>query len=314
VNTTNGTELNPPSQYLQSWNFTVERDLGHGLGLEAGYAGSKGTHLGRKYDINQILRTPTSQLRPYPGFGEIDYYSFGQNSNYNAATFSLLKRFERNLFFRVNYTFGKSIDTASGLNYAGAGGFAGAQNSLDPNAERGRSDFDIRHTFSMNFTCEVPFRRNWLVRGWQLAGTGRAYGGQPFTPVIKSTTIDLGEPTRPDRLANGSLPNPGSNANPGPNDWFNVAAFAVVPDSAFRFGNSGRNILDGPGFVALNLALSKRFNLGERAKAQFRWEAFNVSNHPNFKLPNTGVDTSTASAITSAQPSREMQLGLRLEF
>jgi len=121
VNSTNGYEVNAPSQYLQSWNFTVERELGGGVGIEAGYTGSKGTHLGRKYNIDQSLPQPGNP-KPIPAFSDVEYYGFGSNSSYNAGTVSILKRFDHGLFFRANYTYGKSIDTASGLNYAGAGG------------------------------------------------------------------------------------------------------------------------------------------------------------------------------------------------
>jgi hypothetical protein len=313
INATTGYEVNAPSQYLQSWNFTIEREIGRGVGVEVGYTGSKGTHLGRKYDIDQAVRKSGAALpdgsypRPIPGFSDVEYYSFSQNSSYNAATISVLKRLDHGIFFRVNYTCGKSLDTASGLNYAGAGGYAGAQDQHNLLAERGRSDFDVRHNFSMNFTYQVPFH-NLIVRGWQLSGTGRAYSGQPFTPSMKSTSQLLGEPTRPDRVANGSL------ANPTPLGWFNVAAFPIVPDSAFRFGNSGRNILDGPGFMAFNLALSKQFTIAERARAQFRWETFNFTNRANFNLPNKQVDTLGAGTITGAGASRVMQLGLRVEF
>jgi hypothetical protein len=308
VNTANGFEVNTPSPYLESWNFTIERDLGLGVGLEAGYSGSKGTHLGRKYDINQVLRTPTSSTRPYTGFGDIEYYYFGANSSYNAATLTLRKRLQHGLIFRANYTYGKSIDVASGLNYAGDGGIAGAQNSLDLNAERGRSNFDIRHVFSMNFAWRIPFNQNFLVRGWQLAGSGTAYSGAPFTPQLSGPSADLGQATRPDRTANGSLPNPSANL------WFNLGAFTTVPDSAFRFGNSGRNILDGPGAVALNLALSREFRIGERSRAQLRWETFNAGNHTNLNLPNIVLDKANAGTITSSKPARVMQLGLRYQF
>jgi hypothetical protein len=308
VTTANGYEVNPPSPYLQSWNFTVEREIGKGVVIETGYAGSKGTHLGRKYDINQELRTPTSTTRPYAGFGDIEYYSFGQNSSYNSGTITARKRFEHGLFFRANYTYAKSIDVNSGLNYAGGGGYQGAQNSLNLNAERGRSDFDIRHVFSMNFAWQVPFRKNLLIRGWQLAGSGTAYSGQPFTPQLSGPSQDLAQATRPDRLANGSV------ANPSATRWFDVAAFAIVPDNAYRFGNSGRNILDGPGTVAINLALTRNFVILEHQRLQFRWEAFNVSNHTNFQLPNNTLDKANASTITSAKAARVIQLGLRYSF
>jgi hypothetical protein len=157
----------------------------------------------------------------------------------------------------------------------------------------------------MNFAYMLPFTRNQLVRGWQLAGSGVVYSGQPFTPQI-SGTKDVGVATRPDRIGNGALP------NPTVNDWFDLNAFNITP--AGQFGNSGRNILDGPGTVAINLALSKQFYFGERTALQLRWETFNVTNHPNFNLPNDVVDKAGAGTITGAKDPRIMQLGARLEF
>lgn len=310
--TANGWELNPPSPYLESWNFTIERDLGSGVALEAGYNASKGTHLGRKYDVNQEIRTPASTTRPYAGYGDIEYYTFGGNSSYQAGTVTLRKRFEHGLFFRANYTYGKSIDANSGLNYAGNGGYQGAQNSDDLNSERGRSDFDMRHVFSMNFAWRIPIKGNMLVRGWQIAGSGAAYSGQPFTPQLSGPSNDLAQATRPDRIASGGL------ANPSPTMWFNLAAFSTVPDTAYRYGTSGRNILDGPGTININLSLSKEFTVREHNRFQFRWELFNATNHTNLKLPNDTLDKANAGTITSAGtndlPARVMQIGLRYQF
>jgi hypothetical protein len=306
--TTSGWELRAPSPYLESWNFTIEREIGRGVVIETSYTGSKGTHLGRKYDVNQEIRTPTSTTRPYAGYGDTEYYSFGGNSSYNAGTVTVRKRITNGLFFRANYTYGKSIDNNSGLNYAGAGGYQGAQNSLDLNAERGLSDFDSRHVFSMNFAYMLPFRGFALIRGWQLAGSGQARSGQPFTPQYSGPSSDLAQATRPDRLLNGSL------SDPSPTMWFNLNAFQSVPDSAYRYGNSGRNILEGPGSATINFSLSKTFRVGERIKTQFRWEAFNVLNRANFQLPADTLDKANAGTITSAGSGRQMQLGLRCSF
>ena len=314
VTSSTGYEVDAPSSYLQSWNLTMERDVIRGIAVELAYAGSKGTHLGRKYDINQAYRQPGLQLpdgsypRPIPRLNTLSYYGFGSDSSYEAGTLAVRKRFEKGLFFRFNYTFGKSIDTASGLNYAGDGGFASAQDARNLKSERGRSDFDMRHVASLNFSYEIPLHRNALVRGWQLAGTGRFYSGQPFTPQLSNGNISQGEPTRPDRIRHGSVP------SPGPERWYDVSAFPLVPLTAFRFGNSGRNILDGPGYQSLNLALSRRFRLGERADLQFRWEGFNVTNHTNFNLPNVNVDVANAATITSAQAARVLQFGFRASF
>jgi hypothetical protein len=308
VTTASGYEVNPPSPYLESWNFTIEHELGAGVAVEVGYAASKGTHLGRKYDLNQEERSPAATIRPYAGFGDIEYYTFGGNSSYQSGTVTLRKRFAHGLFFRANYTYGKSIDDNSGLNYAGAGGYQGAQDSLNLNLERGLSDFDIRQVFSMNFAWQIPFGHNMLLRGWQLAGSGTAYTGQPFTPQLSGPTIDLGEATRPDRIASGTLPNPSAT------DWFNLLAFTTVPDSAYRWGTSGRNILEGPGAVAINLALSKTFFITERNRLQFRFETFNVTNHTNFNLPADTLDKSNAGAISGNKPARVIQLGARYQF
>ena len=138
---------------------------------------------------------------------EIDY-TLGENSSYQAGTVTVRRRFSRGLFFRANYTFGKSLDTQSGLNYAGDGGYQGAQDSRNLKSERGRSDFDVRHVFSMIFAWQMPFRQNVLLRGWQLAGSGVIYSGQPLTPQLSGPSNDLAQATRPDRIANGALDDP----------------------------------------------------------------------------------------------------------
>jgi hypothetical protein len=305
--TVSGYQVNAPSPYVQSWNFTLEREIAWGVAVEAGYTGSKGTHLGRKYDINQQVVTATATTRPYPEFGDIEYYTFGQNSSYNAGTVTVRKRYQNGLTFRASYTRAKSIDTNSGLNYAGAGGYQGAQNSLNLLGERGLSDFDIRNSFVMSFVYQAPFRRNVFIRGWQLAGNGTAYSGQPFTPTISGNKQDLGQYTRPNRIASGSLPNPTAS------DWFNLNAF-VAPASLNVFGNSGRNILEGPGTVGLNLALSRTFTIGERNRIQFRWEAFNAINHTNFQLPADALDKANAGSITGNKAARQQQLALTYRF
>ena len=218
-------------------------------------------------NVNQPYRSLALQLpgggfpRPFQELNTINYYSFGSNSSYNAAMFSLRKRFSRGTFFRVNYTFGKSIDENSQTEGSGDGGNGNTQDARNLRLERGRSDWDNRHALTMSFVSELPFmRRNRFLGGWQISGSGRMYSGQPFTPVVSNAQEDQGEASRPDRIAQGTL------ANPSPERWFDVAAFPAVPVGAFRFGTSGRNILDGPGFVGMNLSLTKKFRI--RRKGQ----------------------------------------------
>jgi outer membrane receptor protein involved in Fe transport len=314
VTSASGMDPRSPSQNLQSWNFTIERSIGRGSAIEIGYVGSKGTHLGRQYDVNQPFRTLAGKLpdgtfaRPFPGWNSINYYSFNSNSSFNSVNLTLRRRFTQGLFFRANYTFGKSIDDASQIANASSGGYPGAQDSRNLGLERGRSDWDSRHNFTLGFSYDLPLGQRQFLKGWQLAGTSRMSSGQPFTPRVTGVDLNLGEANRPDRIANGGVD------NPTPERWYDVTAFPLVPSSSYRPGTSGRNILDGPGSMTVNLGLHKRFPIRDRSYIQFRWEAFNASNHTNFRMPDRFVNGITAATITNTAPARSMQLALRFVF
>jgi hypothetical protein len=299
---------------MQSWNLTLERQLGSFAALEVAYTGSKGTHLLMSEDINQMLRSPTGVLqRPYPSVNNfINYYFFDGDSIYSAGMVTLRRRFSHGFFFRANYVYSKSIDDASTWDRGANGGPQKVEDPLNRHLERGRSNWDAGHSFTMDFSYAIPWHgRNGLGRvlqGWQLTGSGRARTGWPLTPRVSTLVFNSGGSWRPDRLAKGTVP------NPTPEQWFDVADFPLVPIAVFRDGTSGRNIIDAPGLVAINAALLKNTRLREKANLQFRWEAFNLFNHANFSVPNMNMDQSTAGTITSAGAPRQMQLALRLEF
>jgi len=308
VNNVAGYELNAKTPTSQSWSFTIEREIGMQSALEVGYVGTKGSHLGRSYDLNQPFRTATSTTYPYPAFGTMTYFGFNANSSYNAGTVTFRRRFTKGFFYRASYNFGKSIDDASQLSGNSDGDIGAPQNVRNLHGDRGRSAWDVRHAVTFAFSYEMPRSANLFVRGWQIAGTGRASSGQPFTPQINGANLALGEASRPDRIAKGTL------ANPTPDRWYDLTAFPAVPDGAFRFGTSGRNILDGPGLIAFNTSLSRNFAVTERVRLQFRWEVFNLMNHANYGLPNVYVNAPNGGTIASAGNGRLMQLGGRLSF
>lgn len=314
VNNANGYEVRAPTPYLQSYNLTVEREIGGASAIEIGYVGSKGTHLGRRFDVNQPLRIPELRQngnfpRPYAGFNTIDYYSFGSSSIYNAGVVSLRRRTRGDIFYRLNYIYSKSIDDASQITGNSDGGYPGAQNARNLRLDRGRSDWDTGHAVTGIVSWQLPLaRRRRFLGGWQLSGTTRLYTGQPFTVRVSNVNLNLGEANRPDRIGKGALPNPTADR------WFQVGDFPVVPTGSFRFGNSGRNILDAPGLIAINSALLKNFRLQESRYIQFRYEVFNVFNHPNFDVPQNLVNAVNAGTITAADPGRVMQFALKIEF
>ena len=101
---------------------------------------------------------------------------------------------------------------------------------------------------------------------------------------------------------------------PTVDQWFDRKPFPGVPLASYRFGSSGRNILDGPGTVSVNLKVSRRFTVAESTTMELRAESFNLPNHPNFNLPENRVDIISGGGITRAKNNRNFQLGARLEF
>jgi hypothetical protein len=339
-----GYELRPRTSYLQSWNFTIERELGRGTAIETGYVGSKGSHLVRRYDYNQPFRTQewfaangTNFPRPISGFNTINFYGTGSNSNYHSFQVSLRRRARSGAFFRVNYSWSKSIDDASQVTGNAEGGFPNALDSRNLFLDRGRSDFDYRHVFTTVGSYPLPFgRRKPLLNrmnrlgeaalgGWQLAGTLRLYSGGPFTVRTSNVDVNLGESDRPNRVRNGKREDKAARGRRGVDfPWYDLTAFEEVPcapntNSAatcnfqsnygfepFGFGNAGRNILDGPGTISSNMSLSKNYNLGEQRRIQVRVDVFNVLNRPNFVLEN---ETRLFNALTGGYFLRTSDTG-----
>ncbi|MFN7937010.1 MAG: carboxypeptidase regulatory-like domain-containing protein [Bryobacteraceae bacterium] len=337
--TANGFTMDPQQSYLQSWNFTIERELFGGNAIEADYRGSKGTHLQRLYDFNQPYRNLSSLIagegfaRPYPLFNTINIFHTGSNSIYNAFNVSWRRRSRSGLFWRMNYSFSKSIDDASQANGQSNGGFAGALDARNLRLDRARSDWDRRHVFTAVGSANLPFGKgrkygaSWnravdsFLGGWQLSGTATAYSGPPFTVEPNTTNLDQGGSARPNRVANGALAsNPALGKKGVDYPWFDLKAFEAVPCYVapggtaaagcittsqygfppFGFGNSGRNILDAPGLFSTDLALAKNFSIKEGHNLQLRVEAFNMLNRANFVVtdPMTRFDGLTGGLLS----------------
>lgn len=316
--------------YMQHWNFNVERQIGSKTVLEVAYVGSKGTKLLTARDINQprpsVLPPGLPFVpRPDPRFDDIDLLESRANSNYNALQARFQQRLFRGLTSLVSYTWSKSIDDASNF-FSSAGDPNFPQNSFDFAAERGRSNFDVRHRLSASYSYAIPFGKGrhfladngWIstvLAGWETHGIVTLQSGRPFTvallPEIDNSgtgrsILGFGANDRPNLVGNPEV------SNGTPERWFNTAAFAFPAPGTF--GNAGRNILDGPGFQNVNASLMKNTALTERLNLQFRAEVFNLFNHPNFNLPDNFVGSPTFGRISSARDPRHIQFGLKLLF
>ena len=312
--------------YLQHWNLSVQRQLGKNRLFEVAYVASKGTKLLAGRDINQP-RASTQQpnLRPLPQFSDITILESRSNSNYHSLQMTYQQRLSSSLSMFGAYTLAKSIDDASGF-FTSSGDPNFPQDSNNPGAERGRSNFDVRQRMSLSYSYALPFGqgKQWLSKGgalaavlgdWESFGVITLQSGRPFTVALQTTldnsntgfaNLGFNGNDRPNLIGNPAL------SNPTPDRWFNPAAF-VTP--AFgSFGSAGRNIVEGPGYANVNFSLLKNVALTESIKLQFRAETFNLFNHPNFDLPDNFVGSPSFGKIRSAQSPRHIQFGLKLLF
>ena len=311
--------------YMQHWNFNVERQLGEKSVLEVAYVGSKGTKLLTARDINQpqpSVLPPGLPFVPRPDlrFDDIDLLESRANSIYHALQARFQQRLTRGFSALASYTWSKSIDDASNF-FTSAGDPNFPQNSFDLAAERGLSNFDVRHRLSLSYSYDLPFRKPGdglvanLVNGWQTFGIVTLQSGRPFTVALLSeidnsgtgrSILGFGANDRPNVVGNAEL------SNPTTAQWFNTAAFAFPAPGTF--GNAGRNILKGPSYQNVNMSILKNTHFNERVNLQFRAEAFNLFNHPNFNLPDNFLGSPTFGRITSARDPRHIEFGLKLLF
>ncbi len=312
--------------YVQQWNLSLQQEIGQNRVIELAYVGSKGTKLLTARDINQPRPSPLPQNpRPVSSFDDINLLESRSDSSYH----SLQVRFQQPLASGVSvlssYTWGKSIDTASHF-FSSAGDPNFPQDSFNVRAERGRSNFDVRHRLSLALSYDLPVgrghtllgNRGWLSSvsgGWQIYTMVALQSGRPFTVAIvpefnNSNTgrsiLGFGYNDRPNLAGDPGL------SDPMPDRWFNTAAFAFPPFGSF--GDVGRNILDGPGYQNVNLSLLKNVVLTEGWHLQLRAEAFNLFNHPNFDLPDNFLGSPTFGRILSAQSPRHIQFGVKVLF
>jgi Carboxypeptidase regulatory-like domain/TonB dependent receptor len=254
------------------------------------------------------------------------------NSAYNALEASLRKRFGYGFSFLASYTYSKSIDDVSSFNITGSASqpVAGendlAQNPFDLAAERGRSMFDARQRFVLSYQWSLPFWRrpqNWYQHAfgdWQLNGITTVMTGTPFT-VFDSSDNSL-QGSAPEITGfSANRPNLIGNPNSGPHtpqEWFNVSAFQqLAPDPLGRFqvfGDEGRNVVTGPGYVNWDFSAFKNIPIGESKQFQFRAEFFNFLNHTNFRLPDSDISSPTFGQIHTDVSPRVIQLALKFLF
>jgi hypothetical protein len=295
--------------------------------------------LQRESDINQptvatVLANPgiaLDALRPYKGYNSIRETDNVGQSIYNSLQVAVTRRFVHGFSAGMAYTLSKSMDSNS------------AQRDIIPNTYYagnlwGQSDFDVRHVMVINWMYELPFFKttsNHILKtvagGWQLSGIFQAQTGTPSSVAASSDYAGVGQ--------DGSMSNGGqfwvmngtptvvhqiaANGAGGSQYWFSTTdssgklLWSQPAAGTFNSQSPGfRNVIHNPGFYNINSGLFKKFAISEKTGFQFRAEAFNLTNHPNWGGASFNpTNLSTFGKITSkTNDVRNLQLSLRLYF
>jgi hypothetical protein len=324
------THFKDPKVY--QWNFTIERDLGAGIGLRLSYNGSHGSELGRQGALGQLPPNTTgftqnSPILEFPAFAWINYETNGGRQNFNGLTAVVNKRLSRGLQFNSSYAFVRNLTNAQGYNPTAFASEAGGQvtDLRDKNIDYGNVSYSRRHRFLTTFLYELPSPKTpvigQLVGGWQLGGILLFQSG-PFLTVLVPGADPMGSGLPTIKSNERADLNPGVPLYPDVQNaqhWLNPAAFAVPKSNIGRFPTAPVGIVNGPGTKVMSMSLMKSVRITEGVKFQIGAQAANVLNHVNLAPPNLTFNTAPFGTISNVQTAegagpRTVQITSRLTF
>jgi hypothetical protein len=216
----------------------------------------------------------------------------------------------------MGYAWAHSIDNVP-LEFGGGAAGSTPQDPRFLSRERSNSIIDQRQRLTLSYLWMLPFGKgrefmnvsgpaDWILGGWQTNGIFFTQTGLFFSPVLNTSTTNTGTGSRPNQ--NGPAIYPKTLTN-----WFSPSAFSIP--AQYTYGNAGRNSLIGPGRTNLDMSLLKTFPVHEQMLFQFRFEAFNIFNHPQFGYPNASIGNAQVGQITSiVGTARNLQASLRFQF
>jgi len=311
-------DYNYRTEYTETWTLSVQRQLRGSTLIEINYMGNRtiGADNGNVLNVPLPGPGPIDARRPVPQLSSVRTIRWNGWGNYNALTLKAEKQFSRGLTFTTNYSWSKSMDDASD---PGPTSFEQnlPQDVRNLDAEKAISSYDHRHRFVTSFVYQIPVLKTWnralqaLLADWQFGGIATMQSGAPFTVVngVDRANIGAGPAQRPDLLRNPNLPEELRD----PQQWFDISAFSQP--APFTFGNAGRNVVFAPGLTNFDTSLQRNLRFSEHRQLEFRWQVFNIFNHPNFDVPGRIAFSSSFGRIFStAEPSRQMQFSLKFVF
>ena len=300
--------------YSQQASVGVERVL-HGTTVSGQYVTSFGSDLVGKRNVNQAVPGPgpIDARRPFANLGDVLLVESAASSRYHSLQLSAVRATTHRLSFRAAYTFSTSMDDASAF-LATDGDDNTPQDSRNPRAEWGPSDFDVRHRAVISAIYDLPGASGpRLVRHWQVSAVVTAQAGRPFTPRVSFDNSNTGN------VGGGTFPydRPDVMVGPAPADVKAVSydgrTLVIAPQ--YSFGNAGRNSLTGPGYAAVDAMLARRMSLRSARKVvTLRLDVFNALNRRNDQLPDSFVDRATFGQSLGTYAPRQLRISARLSF
>jgi hypothetical protein len=313
-------DINFRDAYARQWNVNVQRALATNYMVEIAYVGSQGRQMLVKGDPNQappvVGVTDSNINRPYirvsPLLRTVGQVQSKGTLDYNALLIKFQRRFANNFSFLNSYTYGKAIDLNSDND-----GLVTLTNVYNPGYNRGPADYDITHTLASSWIYEIPWANQKLYGGWQISGILLWRGGLPLTVTTTTGVQSTGTGNRPNRICDGNI------SNQTIDKWFDTSCFVAPTDLTGTYGDAGRGIIRGPGSFNIDASLIKNTRIGH-VETEFRVEAFNLLNHPQFGNPNTTLGNAAFGTISTmlSNPScavcgtveRQVQLGVKVRF
>jgi Carboxypeptidase regulatory-like domain len=314
-------DINFRDAYAHNFNVNVQRQFGSNYMVEAAYSGSRTRQAALKTDLNQapptVGVTDQNINRPFartaPALRTVGTLSSIGFLDYNGFFVKVQRRFANRFSFLHSYTLGRATDYNSDND-----GTVTLTNIFDREYDRAPSQYDVTHTFSSTWIYELPWAAQRAYGGWQLSGLLYLRSGLPVNITQSQTMLSTGiGNNRPNTVCDPKLDNPTIER------WFNTSCFQQVPDATGTFGNTRRNSVRGPGDFNIDFSVIKNTRIA-RVDTEFRIEAFNVLNHPQFAQPQGQLGNAAFGTISQmlASPScatcgtteRQIQLAVKMRF
>ncbi|MEO8736168.1 MAG: TonB-dependent receptor [Edaphobacter sp.] len=308
--------------YAEQFNLVGEHEITPlEMVVKVAGVGNLGRRLYNPYNANQPIPGPTAvnTRRPLytinPNISDVNYFASNGVSEYFALQVTADKRFNHGVSVLLGYTWSHALDNVP-LEFGGGATGPAPQDPRNLNAEYSNSPIDMRHRLTLSYLWELPFGKgkafldrggpvNWVLGGWQTNGILTTQSGLWFSPVLQTSTTN-GTGSRPNISKTVTYPKT-------LNKWFDPLAFSTP--APYTYGNAARDSLVGPGRTNWDTSIFKTFPVHEQAFLEFRLEAFNVLNHPQFGYPNQNIGNAQAGQITSIVGNpRNLQASLRFQF